>query len=142
MGTFCFKRGGTLVRTVCVLAVIVAGAAALGWAAPKRPAGMGGNEPPVTALTIIVTGGDKGVIVDNASVYVRYEEPRFLRHPREIELDLKTDLKGIAKVKDVPRIKVMIQVVKAGWQPFGEYYVLDKDEETIKIKLKTPPHWY
>src|SRR5579863_1745946 len=127
MNTFRFKRGA-LVRVACVAAVTVAASAMLVWAGPKRPAGMGGNEPPVTALTIIVTGGDKNVIVDNASVYVRYEEPRFLLHPRKIELDLKTDLKGISKVKDVPRIKVMIQVVKSGWQPFGEYYVLDKAE--------------
>ncbi|MHB8754843.1 MAG: hypothetical protein ACYC92_07795 [Candidatus Acidiferrales bacterium] len=129
-------------RIACVLALIVAGSVSLGWAGPKVSAGAGGKEAPVTALKIVVTGGDKGVIVDNASVYVRYTEPRFLRHPSKIELDLKTDLKGIATVRDVPRIKVMIQVVKAGWQPFGEYYVLDKDEETIKIKLKPPPHWY
>jgi len=129
-------------RVAGALAVIVAGSASLGWAGPRMPAGAGGKEAPVTALKIVVTGGDKGVIVDNASVYVRYTEPRFLLHPRKIELDLKTDLKGVATVRDVPRIKVLIQVVKAGWQPFGEYYVLDKAEETIKIKMKPPPHWY
>ncbi|MGH9827803.1 MAG: hypothetical protein ACREDR_31675 [Blastocatellia bacterium] len=57
-------------------------------------------------------------------------------------MDLKTDQAGIAKVKDVPRVKVLIQVVKEGWHPFGQYYVIEKEEETIKINLKTPPHWY
>jgi hypothetical protein len=97
---------------------------------------------PLTNLKIIVTGGDKDAPVSNASVYIRYEEPRFLRSAEKIELDLKTSQEGIAKVKDVPRIRVMIQVVKDGWKPFGEYYLLTKDEQTVEIKLQAPPHWY
>jgi hypothetical protein len=124
------------------LAVVVLAGALLGWTPANRAEGKPDKENPVSALQIVVTGGDAGKPVDNASVYVRYEEPRFLRHPRQIELDLKTDLAGIAKVRDVPRVKIMIQVVKDGWRPFGQYYVLDKEEETIKIQLKPPAHWY
>jgi len=124
------------------LAVVVLAGAMFGWTPAKSAAGKPDKENPVSALQIVVTGGESGKPVDNASVYVRYEEPRFLRHPRKIELDLKTDLAGIAKVKDVPRVKIMIQVVKDGWRPFGQYYVLDKEEETIKIHLKPPAHWY
>lgn len=124
------------------LAVVVLAGAALGWTLAKSAPGKPGKENPVSALQIVVTGGDTGKPVDNASVYVRYEEPRFLHHPRQIELDLKTDMAGIAKVKDVPRIKIMIQVVKDGWSPFGQYYVLDQEEETIKIHMKPPAHWY
>ena len=124
------------------LAVVVLAGAMLGWTPAKSAAAKPDKENPVSALQIVVTGGDSGKPVDNASVYVRYEEPRFLRHPRKIELDLKTDMAGIAKVKDVPRVKIMIQVVKDGWSPFGQYYVLYKEEETIKIHLKPPAHWY
>jgi hypothetical protein len=95
-----------------------------------------------TALVIVVTGGPKNIPIDNASVYLRWEEPRTLRHPKEMEFDLKTDLKGIAKVKDVPRKRIIIQVVKANWKPFGQYYDLDKDEQRIEINLQTPPRWY
>ncbi|MHB8484164.1 MAG: hypothetical protein ACYDCM_00335 [Candidatus Acidiferrales bacterium] len=123
------------------LAVVVLTGAMFGWTPAKSAAAKPDKENPVSALQIVVTG-DTGKPIDNASVYVRYEEPRFLRHPRKIELDLKTDLAGIAKVKDVPRVKIMIQVVKDGWSPFGQYYVLDKEEETIKIHLKPPAHWY
>lgn len=129
-------------RMMAGLAVVVLAGAALGWTPATSAAGKPDKENPVSALQIVVTGGDPGKPVDNASVYVRYEEPRFLRHPRKIELDLKTDLAGIAKVRDVPRVKIMIQVVKDGWRPFGQYYVLDKEEETIKIHLKPPAHWY
>ncbi|HEV2314065.1 MAG TPA: hypothetical protein VGR94_02065 [Candidatus Acidoferrales bacterium] len=124
------------------LAVVVLAGAMLGWTPARSAAAKSDKENPVSALQIVVTGGDPGKPVDNASVYVRYEEPRFLRHPRKIELDLKTDLAGIAKVRDVPRVKIMIQVVKDGWRPFGQYYVLDKEEETINIHLKPPAHWY
>jgi hypothetical protein len=129
-------------RTMGGLAVVVLAWAMLGWTPAKSAVGMPDKENPVSAIQIVVTGGESGKPVDNASVYLRYEEPRFLHHPREIELDLKTDLAGIAKVKDVPRVKILIQVVKDGWSPFGQYYVLDKEEETIKIHLKPPAHWY
>ena len=96
----------------------------------------------VTSLEIVVTGGDKNVPVDNASVYLRWEESRFLRHARQMEFDLKTNQAGVAKVKDVPRIKILIQIVKTGWKPFGQYYELNKDEQKIEIKLDKPPRWY
>jgi hypothetical protein len=59
-----------------------------------------------------------------------------------VEFDLKTNLAGVAKVKDVPRKKIIIQVIKDGWKPYGQYYDLDKDQERIEIKLETPPRWY
>ena len=131
-----------LVKMANGLAVVVLAGTMLGWTPAKNAAAKPGKENPVSALQIVVTGGESGKPVDNASVYLRYEEPRFLHHPRKIELDLKTDLKGIAKVKDVPRVKILIQVVKDGWSPFGQYYVLDKEEETINIHMKPPAHWY
>ena len=136
------ERMSVIKKIASGFAVTVVASMVLGWTAPKTAVAMPDKENPVSAVQIIVTGGEQNKPVDNASVYLRYDEPRFLRHPREIELDLKTDLKGIAKVNDVPRVKVLIQVVKDGWHPFGQYYVLHKEEETIKIKLKPPPHWY
>lgn len=100
------------------------------------------KENPVTTLKIVVTGGDKNTPISNASVYVRYVHPRFLLPDEKIELDLKTDLEGVAKVKDVPRIRILIQVVKDGWKPYGEYYLLTKAEQTVQVKMEPPPHWY
>lgn len=96
----------------------------------------------VTTLEIAVTAGPKNAPVDNASVYLKWDEPRVLRHAKQMEFDLKTDMEGIAKVKNVPRKRVIIQVVKTGWRPFGQYYDLDKPEQRIEIKLQSPPHWY
>ncbi|HKW89056.1 MAG TPA: hypothetical protein VJN21_09885 [Candidatus Acidoferrales bacterium] len=127
----------------CAMACVLLNAAAWAQAATKNSkAAKQEKEDPVTTLKIVVTGGDKNAPVSNASVYVRYEHPRFLLPDEKFELDLKTDLEGIAKVKDVPRIRVLIQVVKDGWKPFGEYYQLTKDQQTVEIKLQPPPHWY
>ncbi len=96
----------------------------------------------VTALEITVLGGPKDKPVDNASVYLHWDEARFLRHAKQMEFDLKTDLKGVAIVKDVPRRRILIQVVKDGWRPYGRYYDLSQAEQKITIKLQPPPHWY
>lgn len=96
----------------------------------------------VTDLQILVVGGPNSTPIDNASVYLRWNEHRFLRHSKQIEFDLKTDLKGIAIVKGVPRRRIIIQVVKSNWRPFGRYFMLDKAEQKIIIKLQPPPHWY
>lgn len=95
-----------------------------------------------TSLLITVTGGPKNQPVDNASVYLRWEEPRTWRHAKEMEFDLKTSTAGIAKVKDVPRRRIIIQVIKDGWKPFGQYFDLTQDEQKIEIKLEKPPRWY
>jgi len=98
--------------------------------------------PPTTRLQIRVTDkNDKPVA--NASVYVRfYTGASLLHHDKLAELDLKTNLDGTLKVPPVPQGKIMIQVIATGWHTFGQWYDVQKDEETISIKLAPPPHWY
>lgn len=96
----------------------------------------------VTRLRIEVTGGEEGKPVDQASVYVKYTEGRFLRRDKKVELNLKTNREGVARLDDAPRGKVLIQVVAPGWKTFGKWYELDQDEQTIKIQLQKPPRWY
>jgi hypothetical protein len=101
------------------------------------------KESATTNLRIEVTAGDKNEPVSNASVYVRFERPGSLLHKdKKIEMNLRTNQEGVTKVPDVPRGKVLIQVIASGWKTFGQWYTLEKDEETIKIKLEKPPHWY
>lgn len=96
----------------------------------------------VTRLRIEVTGGDQAKPVDQASVYVKYTEDRFLRRDKKVELNLKTNREGVARLDDAPRGKVLIQVVAPGWKTFGKWYALDQEEQTIKIQLQKPPRWY
>ncbi|MGB9068647.1 MAG: carboxypeptidase-like regulatory domain-containing protein [Candidatus Acidiferrales bacterium] len=81
--------------------------------------------------------------VSNASVYVRYnEQGSFLHHDKLAELNFKTNQEGSVKVPEVPQGKVLIQVIAKDWHTFGKWYDMDKDEETVSIKLEPPTKWY
>ena len=100
------------------------------------------SEPPTTKIRITVTDpNDKPV--PNASVYVRYNVSGGLFHKDHLsELSFKTNQEGSLKVPEVPQGKVLIQVIAKGWHTYGKWYDMDKDEESVTIKLEQPPHWY
>ena len=103
----------------------------------KAPTPSGG-----TKLRVEVTAGEKGLPVENASVYVKYVEAHTLSKDKKIEMNLKTNHNGIAKSPELRRGKVLIQVIAEGWRTFGRWYELTEDEQTIKIRLEKPPRWY
>lgn len=99
------------------------------------------SDPATTKLRIHVMGGDKPV--GNASVYVRFPVAGgMFHHDKLAELNLKTNEDGSAKVPDIPRGKILIQVVAKGWKTYGKWFDIDSDVQTVEIKLDPPPHWY
>jgi len=96
----------------------------------------------VKKLTIEVSGGEKNVAVENASVYLKYAEERKLRKDKKYALNVKTNRDGTAHIPDPPLGKVLIQVVAEGWKTFGEYYDLGDAGAVIKIHLDRPRKWY
>jgi len=96
----------------------------------------------VVKLKITVVGAnDKPV--PNASVYVRFNESGgFLHKDKLAEMNFKTNEDGSVKVPDVPQGKILIQVIAKGWHTYGKWYDIEKEEETIQVKLEPPPHWY
>jgi hypothetical protein len=110
---------------------------------PKGKEEKKSDQPQMVKLRIQVTAGDPGKPVDNASVYIRYDEPGGLFHRnKQAELNFKTNQEGSVKVPEVPRGKVLIQVVAKGWHTFGKWYDIEGQDETIQIKLEKPPKWY
>ena len=94
-----------------------------------------------TKLRTVVTGNDKPV--SNASVYVKYNEPGGLFHREKLaEMNFKTNLDGSVKVPEIPRGKILIQVIAKGWHTYGKWYEVETESETIQIKLEPPPRWY
>jgi len=96
----------------------------------------------VKRLRIEVSGGDKNVAVENASVYLKYVEEKKLGKDRKYELNVKTNRSGVAHIPDPPMGRVLIQIVAEGWKTYGKYYELTDPGEVIKIHLDRPPKWY
>jgi hypothetical protein len=99
-------------------------------------------DPTTTKLRIhVVNPDDKPV--SNASVYVRFPVAGGLFHKEKLsELSLKTNEDGSVKVPDIPRGKILIQVIAKGWKTFGKWYEMDSEAMTVEIKLEPPAHWY
>jgi hypothetical protein len=107
---------------------------------PKQPA----QKTAVSAarLTIEVTGGEKDIPVENASVYLKYVEERKITKDKQYELNVKTNRDGIAHVPDAPLGRVLIQIVADGWKTYGRWYDISDAKDPIKIHLDRPPKWY
>ncbi len=98
--------------------------------------------PGMTRLRIRVTT-DTDKAIPNASVYVRFNTPGgFLHHDKLAEMNFKTNQDGSVRVPEVPQGKILIQVIATGWHTYGQWYDVEKDQESINIKLVPPPHWY
>src|SRR5271156_2712808 len=81
--------------------------------------------------------------VGNASVYVRFNQPGgFLHKDKLAELSFKTNEDGSVKVPAVPQGKILIQVIAKGLHTYGKWYDIEKDQDTIEIKLEAAPRWY
>jgi hypothetical protein len=100
------------------------------------------SDPITTKLRIhVVSADDKPV--SNASVYVRFPVAGGLFHKEKLaELNLKTNEDGSVKVPDIPRGKILIQVVAKGWKTYGKWHEIDTEAMTVEIKLEPPAHWY
>jgi hypothetical protein len=96
---------------------------------------------PVPRLTIEITGGDADKPIENASVYLKTQEDRLIKD-KKTEVNVKTNMQGIAHVPQPPVGRVLIQVVAEGWKPYGHWYDIADSKQVIKIHLDRPPKWY
>ena len=96
------------------------------------------SNPSGTAiLRIELTGGDTKKPIVDASVYLKFTEEKLLRD-KTIEYNLKTNQNGVARSPEIPKGRVLIQIVSPGWKTFGQYYDVTQDQQTIQINLERP----
>jgi hypothetical protein len=95
----------------------------------------------IERITIEVTGGDENKPVENASVYIKTLEQGMLKD-KKFEVNVKTNMQGIAHVPAAPIGRVLIQVVASGWKTYGHWYDVTDPKQTFKIHLERPPKWY
>jgi hypothetical protein len=93
-------------------------------------------------LRIEVTGGDKAVPVENASVYVKYVEEHVIKRDKKVELNVKTNREGVAHVAEAPLGRALIQIIADGWKTYGRWYDITDPHQVIKVRLERPPKWY
>jgi hypothetical protein len=96
---------------------------------------------PIPRLTIEITGGDEDKPIENASVYLKTQEDRLIKD-KKTEVNVKTNMQGIAHVPQPPVGRVLIQVVAQGWKPYGHWYDITDSKQVVKIHLDRPPKWY
>jgi hypothetical protein len=96
---------------------------------------------PIPRLTIEITGGDADKPVENASVYLKTQQDRLIKDKKS-EVNVKTNMQGIAHVPEPPLGRVLIQVVAEGWKPYGHWYDITDSKQVVKIHLDRPPKWY
>ena len=93
-------------------------------------------------VTVEVSGGEKDVPVENASVYVKYIEERKVRKDKTLEMNVKTNRDGAAHIPNAPYGRVLIQVVAEGWKTYGRWHDITEAKQTFKVHLDKPPKWY
>ncbi len=117
-------------------------------AAQNQPASASKQQTPPpasdvqTRITIEVTGGEKNIPVENASVYVKFIEEHAIKKDKKLEMNVKTSRDGIAHVPNAPMGRVLVQVVAEGWKTYGRWLDLTDPKQTIKVHLERPPKWY
>jgi hypothetical protein len=133
------KLPGLLFTLLCAAAATIA-VAAQDSPAPPSKAPAQSTEP--NRLRIEVTGGEKAVPVENASVYVKYVEEHVIKKDKKLELNVKTNREGVAHVAEAPLGRALIQIIAEGWKTYGRWYDITDPHQVIKIRLERPPKWY
>ena len=95
----------------------------------------------INRLTVEVTAGDDNKPVENASIYLKTLDQKLIKD-KKFEVNVKTNLQGVAHVPDAPTGRVLIQVVASGWKTYGHWYDVSDQQQTIKVHLERPPKWY
>jgi hypothetical protein len=99
---------------------------------------------PMTKVNVLVTtmGGKP---LENADVVVKFVSGRsVVKLGKKIRTtwEMRTNQEGIAKVPEIPRGTIRIQVIAKGYQTFGQTFDVDEDEKTIPVKMNSPQEQY
>ena len=94
-------------------------------------------------LTIKVTD-EKGKPVDRANVRVVFKQGRKAYNLKKIvhSWELKTSQDGTARIPEVPKGDILVQVSAPFYQTYGDTQTIEDDEHTVAVVLKAPQKQY
>jgi hypothetical protein len=98
----------------------------------------------LTKLKFVVTN-TSGSPVDRANVIVKFVEGRsVVKLGRKIRTswEVHTIQDGTAEVPEIPKGKILIQVIAKNYQTFGQTFDVGEDEKIVEIKLSPPQQQY
>ena len=95
--------------------------------------------PPVAHITVLVTKGANNKPVESAAVIFHTVH----NGKDQGNLEVKTNEEGRAVIDVIPiGDEVRMQVIKSGYQTFGEDYTIDGPSKEIAVALKPPSRQY
>ena len=97
----------------------------------------------LTKLTVVVTNAS-GKPVDRADVVVKFSGRSILKLGAKVRTswEMRSSQEGIAHIPELPKGKILIQVIAKNYQTFGQTFDVTEDEKTIEIKLNPPQEQY
>ncbi len=97
----------------------------------------------MSRITIHVTN-ERGKPVDRAAVIVKFVKGRNYIKMTKIRKswELRTSQEGVAKIPELPKGDVQVQVIASNYQTYGQTIMVDDDEQTIEVVLKPPQAQY
>ena len=128
------KPSREVLRAGLLLAALLLMAPGPGWSA--------GAQDEEVRLEVAITAEETGDPVTNATVYLKYQEKRFLRKAKKIEFTSKTNDLGTAVFPPVPEGRVLVQIVAKGWKTYGKYHELEGPKQRLGVKLQPVRRWY
>jgi hypothetical protein len=83
--------------------------------------------------------------VDRADVVVKFVEGRsVVKFGKKIRTswEVHTTQEGTAEVPEIPKGKILIQVIAKNYQTFGQTFDVAEDEKTVEVTLSPPQQQY
>jgi hypothetical protein len=133
---------GFVVRTRFVFALLLLslGMASVAGAQDTSKRGRKYKSPPPTShVEVIVTRASNGKPIENASVI--FHPLINGKNSGNMELKTNDDGKAIIDLLEVGS-NVRLQIIKSGFQTYGEDYTVDKETMSIEVKLNRPAEQY
>ncbi|HEV2201470.1 MAG TPA: hypothetical protein VGR73_16750 [Bryobacteraceae bacterium] len=98
----------------------------------------------LTKIKVVVTN-EAGKPVDRADVVVKFVEGRsIVKLGKKIRTswEMHTSQEGAVDIPEIPKGKILVQIIAKNYQTFGQTYDVGEDERTIEIKLNPPQSQY
>ncbi len=93
----------------------------------------------LTKIKVVVTN-ERGTPVERASVIVKFEGRSIAKLGKKIKTswELRTTQAGVVEMPELPKGKILVQVIAKGYQTYGKTYEIEEDQRTVEVTVADP----